>query len=248
MSVGLYALVIQLSSLTLLFFGYRGLHLFLSVNINVFEFLLIHAIFSAFISYFFSFEWWWSLIHFLFPLAIYIFLKIDLSPNIYLIALIIFSLVYWSIHKTRVPYYPSKASLIPHLLKYFPDEKNIHFIDIGSGLGGLLMKLSGSQPNSTFYGVEIAPIPWFISYIRGLFRKSAVKFQFGNLENIDLSQFDIVFCYLSPAAMPLIWEKARKEMKEGAILFSYEFIIPDVKPDILIEMEGDGSFLYGWCR
>lgn len=247
-SIGFYALIIQLSSFILLFAGYRGFHYFTGIYISIIFFICLHAVFSALISFLFSFEWWWGVIHFLFPFAIYSSLKINLSPNVYLIALIVFSLVYWSIYKTRVPYYPSKASLIPHLLKYFPENKNCKFIDIGSGLGGLLMRLEKNKPTSTFFGVEIAPIPWLISYIRGLFRHSQVKFKFGNLENTDLSEFDIVFCYLSPAAMPKIWEKVQREMKKGAILFSYEFIIPDVKPDISIKISDDNSFLYGWCR
>ena len=248
LSIGLSALLIQISSLLLLFFGYLGIQHFSNTSIELVWFLLVHSVFSALLNYLFSFDWWWSLIHLVFPLSVYGFLQLHVSPNVYLILFILLSLVYWSIFKTRVPYYPSKASLIPHLLKYFPEGKNIHFIDVGSGLGGLLIKLSKLQNHSHFYGIEIAPLTWFLSYLRGTISGSNVKFQLGNLEKLDLSAFDIVFCYLSPAAMPLMWEKMQHEMKPGSILFSYEFIIPEARPDILIEIEEDGSFLYGWCR
>lgn len=248
LSIGLSALLIQIFSLLLLFFGYLGIHHFSNISIELIWFLIVHALFSALLNYLFSFDWWWSLIHFVFPLLVYGFLQLHVSPNVYLILFLLFSLVYWSIFKTRVPYYPSKASLIPHLAKYFPEGQSIHFIDVGSGLGGLLIKLSKLKKNAYFYGIEIAPLTWLLSYLRGMFSGSNVKFQLGNLEKLDLSAFDIVFCYLSPAAMPLMWEKMQLEMKKGSILFSYEFIIADATPDILIEIEEDGSFLYGWCR
>ena len=248
LSIGLSALLIQIFSLLLLFLGYLSIHYFSNISIKLVWFLLIHSVVSALLNYLFSFDWWWSLIHLVFPLSIFFLLQFQISPNIYLIIFLLLSLVYWSIFKTRVPYYPSKSSLIPHLAKYFPENKNIQFIDVGSGLGGLLLKLSNLKENSHFYGIEIAPLTWLLSYLRGKFSGSNVKFRLGNLEKLDLSSFDIVFCYLSPAAMPLMWRKMQNEMKAGSILFSYEFIIPDSTPDILIEIEEDGSFLYGWCR
>jgi hypothetical protein len=48
----------------------------------------------------------------------------------------------------------------------------------------------------------------------------------------SLGDYDIVYAYLSPAPMPDLWRKARKEMKPGAWLVSNEFPVPGLKPDL----------------
>jgi hypothetical protein len=108
------------------------------------------------------------------------------------------------------------------------------------------MRLSDCDPRIHAWGIEIAPLPWLISVCRGLLRNSRVKFIRGSYYSWDLSQFDVVFCYLSPAAMPDIWEKAQAEMLAGSILLSYEFVIPNVPPTLIIKIEKDAPNLYVW--
>ncbi|HZW12214.1 MAG TPA: class I SAM-dependent methyltransferase, partial [Noviherbaspirillum sp.] len=43
-----------------------------------------------------------------------------------------------------------------------------------------------------------------------------------------------------------LWEKARAEMRHGALLLSYEFAIPGAEPQIAVQPERGGPFLYGW--
>ena len=155
-------------------------------------------------------------------------------------------LLYWSTFRTQVPYFPSRTSIIPHLLKYIPQQESIKFIDIGSGMGGLLIKLAQERENSHFFGFEIAPLPWLISTLRAIFLKSKVKFHLGDYQRLDLSEFDVVFCYLSPAVMSRLWEKVEHEMKAGSIFFSYEFVVPSKSPDLLIKIDASDKFLYGW--
>ncbi len=107
------------------------------------------------------------------------------------------------------------------------------FVDIGSGLGGLALHLGKKYPDSHFLGVEIAPLPWLLSYLRPRGRQSHVKFLWADYEKLNFSAFDVVFAYLSPAAMPRLWEKARQEMEPGSLLISAEFPIPGVEAEVL---------------
>jgi hypothetical protein len=54
-----------------------------------------------------------------------------------------------------------------------------------------------------------------------------------------------VFAYLSPAAMPALWQKARREMRPGSLLLSHEFPIPGKEADLVLRPQG-GAALYGW--
>lgn len=212
----------------------------------IYIFFFTQAAMAAFFSFLFDADWWWWPIQFLFPLLIIFFVFSELPSYYYLSAFIFFALVYWSTFRTQVPYYPSKASLLPTILDLFPSEKSINFIDVGSGLGGLLIELSRVKKNSCFFGIEIAPLPWIISVLRCKFFRDKVQFTFGNYENINFSGYDVVFAYLSPAAMPDLWMKAKSEMRAGSILLSYEFIIPNVKPDLYFNLKVNDPILYLW--
>ncbi len=124
--------------------------------------------------------------------------------------------------------------------KLLPQQKAFSFVDIGSGLGGLILYLAGRFESASFIGVEIAPLPWLASYLRVQFKNGAnasnAQFLRSNYENLDFSKFDVVFAYLSPAAMSALWQKAKKEMRPGSILISYEFPILGIEPDLSINV------------
>nr|WP_315466923.1 class I SAM-dependent methyltransferase [uncultured Undibacterium sp.] len=132
------------------------------------------------------------------------------------------------------------------ILELMAGMKSPRFIDVGSGLGGLLIKLADNRKDANFFGIEIAPLPWLLSRLRGRLLKSSVNFKFGDFYDLDFSDFDVIFCYLSPAAMPSIWAKVESEMVPGSIFLSYEFIVPFVDPDFSLQIESDGRYLYGW--
>ncbi|MBY0572411.1 MAG: class I SAM-dependent methyltransferase, partial [Undibacterium sp.] len=102
------------------------------------------------------------------------------------------------------------------------------------------------RKEARFTGIENAPLPWLVSSGRALLLRSNVRFLFGSYFEHSLEKYDVVFCYLSPAAMPAIWLKAKKEMKPGTLLLSYEFLIPNEIPDICLNVEQDKPQLYGW--
>ena len=119
-------------------------------------------------------------------------------------------------------------------------------IDIGSGLGGLVLELAKRRPDSYFDGIELAPLPWLASQLRATFTRKNARFILGDYESLNFSQYDLVFAYLSPAAMSALWKKASSEMKSGSILLSYEFLITEKAPEIIIMPKGRGPSLYIW--
>lgn len=244
--VAVKSLFLQLASLTLTFLFLSALSNAFLISFSVVSLLICHATFAAITAFLLRFDWWWIPIQFCFPLLAYFLLQLSVAPSVYLIVLVIFSALYWSTYRTQVPYYPSRSELIEPISKLIPLTTGATFVDVGSGMGGLLIKLAKRRHDAFFYGVEIAPLPWLISVIRARVANSHVEFQFGDFYSLDLSKFDVVFCYLSPAAMPSIWDKARAEMRSGTLFLSYEFIVPSATPDFSIEIENGSKYLYGW--
>ena len=245
-SVGLKALLVQLISLIFCFLVLHIGRQFAEFRPEVFHFLLAHATLAALLSLSLRFDWWWALIQFIFPLSVFAFLQQNIPSYFYLLALAAFSLLFWSTYKTQVPYYPSKTSLLPPLRKLLPKDSEFSFVDLGSGMGGLLFDLSSRCELGHFFGIEYAPLPWLISRLRQWVRRARVDIQYGSFFDCHLSKFDVVFCYLSPAVMTAIWEKAKSEMRPGTLFLSYEFIVPSVVPDIVLNIEAEEASLYGW--
>jgi hypothetical protein len=54
--------------------------------------------------------------------------------------------------------------------------------------------------------------------------------------NIDLSEFDVVYAFLSPAPMERLFEKVRREMKPGSIFISNSFMVPGESPTETVEI------------
>jgi predicted O-methyltransferase YrrM len=127
-----------------------------------------------------------------------------------------------------------------------PRERELKVIDIGSGLGGMAMHLAAARPRADVTGIELAPLPWLVSRLRAAMAGNRARFVRGDYERLDFGAYDLVFAYLSPAAMPGLWDKARREMRAGSLLVSYEFEIPAGQSVKTILTTEGGPLLYYW--
>jgi hypothetical protein len=189
---------------------------------------------------------WWRAIQFLFPIVLYGALALALPSWLFLAGFLFLLTLYWSTFRTQVPYYPSGRRAWQAVAALLPKDRPLYMIDIGSGLGGLAMDLARRRPDSTFAGIELAPLPWLFSSLRARLAGSRARFVRGDYEQLDFGQYDVVFAYLSPAAMSALWRKASREMRQGSMLISYEFLITEKAPDITILPAGPGPSLYVW--
>ena len=189
---------------------------------------------------------WWVPIQFLFPIALLLLGAVHLPPSIYLGGFLVLLCLYWSTFRTQVPYYPSSSAVWRAAEALLPAGRPLRVIDIGSGFGGFVMHLARARPESEVIGIELAPLPWGVSHLRARWRRSAAHFVRGDYEALDFGEYDVVFAYLSPAAMPRLWRKACAEMRQGALLLSHEFAIPGVDPDFVVSPREGGPAIYGW--
>lgn len=189
---------------------------------------------------------WWLGIQLVFPLALMQTQSLAIPSWIWLAAFLFLLALFWSTFRTQVPYYPSGRRVWDEVARLLPQDRPVRAIDIGSGLGGLVLALAERRPESAFVGIELAPLPWLLSTLRAKASGSRARFVRGDYESVDFANYDAVFAYLSPAAMPALWKKAAREMRPGSILLSYEFLIREKAPDLSIVPTGSGPPLYVW--
>lgn len=185
--------------------------------------------------------WWWLPIQFSFAPALLAVASLDVAPEWFLAGFVTLALIYWSTWRTRVPLYLSGKPVWRALEALLPPVGRV--LDLGSGLGGPLLWLARRHPAVEFEGIEAAPLPWLVSRLRS--RLGNLRFRRGSFWGVDLAGYDLVFAYLSPAAMPRLWQKVRREMRPGTTFVSVEFPVPGVAADDIIETAGRQR-LYVW--
>lgn len=204
-------------------------------------FALLCGLLAALFSFFAGLAKWWLLIQLIFVPALVLMLAVELPPGLFLGAFLVLLLVYWSTFRTQVPLYLSSNKVWHALECLLPAAKvdsGFTFMDLGSGLGGVLTHLAKVRPDGLYAGVEAAPLPFLWSWLRiklGGYRNCRV--QWGSLWGCDLSQYDIVFAYLSPVPMEKLWRKARAEMRPGTLFISSTFAIPDQTPHETVQVD-----------
>lgn len=208
--------------------------------------LAVHSILATVIAWRSGLPWWWLPIQFFFVPAIVGALFLSITPEWFLGAFGLLALVYWSTYRTRVPLYLSGQPVWRALEALVPAHAGAKVMDLGSGLGGPLRHLAQRRADAVFEGIEAAPLPFALSWLRAL-GAGNLRFRFGSFWQCKLNDCDLVFAYLSPAAMPRLWEKVRAEMRPGSIFVSVEFEVPGVVPhEIISAGESTRQRLYLW--
>lgn len=191
---------------------------------------------------------WWLYIQFVFLPAILLVYSFNIPPILFLVAFLLMLVVYWSAFRTQVPLYLSSHKVWQALETQLPKDRPFTFIDLGSGIGGVLTHLSKTHPQGNYHGVEYAPLPVLWSWLRiksGKFNNCTVRW--GSMWKSELSQYDVVFAYLSPVPMERLWHKARAEMRAGSLLISNTFAVPDHPPHASLTVADlHSSTLYIW--
>ncbi|MDX1914534.1 MAG: class I SAM-dependent methyltransferase [Methylophilus sp.] len=226
-----------------------SLHLQVDVGFILFSLIIMQSVLSSAIAYSLKMAIWWRWIHFFFPIALWLMSIAHIPNTFYLVGFVVTLALYWTTFKTQVPFYPSHPAVWKALLSLIQKEyqiKALRVIDIGSGLGDMSMYLAQSRKQDTVEGIEIAPLPWLISRLRARLKQSTATFTLGNYEALNFAAYDVVFAYLSPAAMPRLWQKATQEMRSGSLLVSLEFEILNVSPTYIIYTGLHSPQLYVW--
>jgi hypothetical protein len=195
-----------------------------------------HGLAAALLARLLGLPWWWRLIVLLFaPLA---FVAVLVQPPwwIWPLGLVLALLTYGSVFRTRVPLYLSGPAEWAALSEVLPSGP-FTVLDVGSGLGGPLFWLARRRPDGRYTGIEIAVLPWLIGWLRARWSPAPRPVMLlGNADRLDLSRYDVVFAFLSPAAMPGLFARARATMRPGSQLVSCAFAVPEATPSQTIEV------------
>ncbi|MEX2409883.1 MAG: class I SAM-dependent methyltransferase [Candidatus Paceibacterota bacterium] len=147
-----------------------------------------------------------------------------------IIGVLILLLIGWPIFFMGAPFLPSfrKKDKVDFnkLFKILKDNNVDKVIDIGSGDGRLVKKLS--QAGFKSHGIEINPLLFLLSHykLRNLKSKNTLIYR-GNFWKKDLSDYDAIFMFHFKTANKKLIEKFKRELKNESLIISTGFKLDD---------------------
>lgn len=182
--------------------------------------------------------WWWRVIHALFAPLLWLALQLELPPALPLFLFILLFLFFRGAANGQIPLYLSGRTTAGRIAALLPPGSRL--LDVGAGIGSLLLPLARHRPDLHLTGIENAPLPWLIGKGRILIRRAPIAWRWGDFWAHPLTGYDALYCFLSPAPMQALWHKVRTEMRPGSLLISKAFPIPGVSPEMVREA-ADGN-------
>ena len=217
------------------------------VRADAMSWALLQGLLAACIARGLGMQLWWLPMHALFVPGLLWALRFDLPPAYALYAFGLLASVYWGVARTRVPLFLSSRAATEALAALLPARRSFSFVDLGCGLGGVLFRLARARPGADYHGVEMAPIPFLLARLRARVGRHDCRVEWSDYARLDLGRYDVVYAYLSPAAMPGLWRKARREMRPGSLLISNSFAVPGVPAQHRVGVDAaDGASLLIW--
>ncbi|KIP99582.1 trans-aconitate methyltransferase [Pseudomonas fulva] len=198
---------------------------------------LLHGLLSASLARWFGLSRWWWWLNLLFAPALLLASGAPLPSWLFLLGFLLLLLFNWNSFSERVPLYLTGAGSRRELARLLEERgERFAFVDLGCGPAGTLLWLARRFPQARFTGVETAPLSYAIAWLRSIGQRNC-QIRYQNLWRSDLAAIDVAYCFLSPAPMPALWDKARLELPAGAWLISNTFDIPGVAPQRVVQLK-----------
>lgn len=137
------------------------------------------------------------------------------------------SLIWYSIRFGITPM-PTSFKVKRKLLETLPKEDFKKIYELGSGWGTLAKPLAERYQKAHVIGLEISWVPYLFSLLK---QTANLKFLRQDFFTCDLSEADLVVCYLYPDAMRRLAKKFDAELGKETVVISHTFAIPGKKPE-----------------
>jgi SAM-dependent methyltransferase len=156
------------------------------------------------------------------------FFSASFSESLALVILIVISIPTVMAMINGAPYVPTPMARVEKMVALAKLKKNQRVYDLGCG-DGRFVYLAANRYGAKATGIELSPLVWLLAKVRQWLWKSKAEIRFGNFKFHDLSDAEVIFCYLLPETLAKIQPDLDKKIKAGTKVFSYAFTIPQWK-------------------
>ena len=130
----------------------------------------------------------------------------------------------------KVPPIPTGRKIAQAMVELAKITQNQSIYDLGCGFGTILFTADKKAPQNKFIGFDVIdPILWSDLIRAGLTKKNITIVK-QDYFRANISEADVLFCYLWPSIMERIETELWNNLKPGTRLISHAFILPNIKP------------------
>jgi len=124
-----------------------------------------------------------------------------------------------------VPFVPTPKKIIRKMIDLADIKDQERIVDLGSGTGRIIIAIAKRHKNNLVIGIEKSLTLRLVSrlflYLHP-FIKRRIQIVNEDFFNVNLSQFEVIFCFLTPEGMRRLTPKFHL-LKSGSRLLSYMF-------------------------
>jgi len=157
--------------------------------------------------------------------------------------ILLFSLTIYSA-VIGAPYFKTPKKAIREIFELAGIKPGDKLYDLGAGDGKILI-IAEKEFRAQGIGFELSPTFWLLTKIHlALAGAHHSQVYCRNFYNQNLSEADVIFCFLSIHAMERLKPKFEQELKPGTKIISYAFSLRGWQPKQVIAKYPGKIFLY----
>lgn len=141
------------------------------------------------------------------------------------------------------PFVPTPFKAVHKVLKHAGIKKGDKVYDIGAG-DGRFVHFAAKDYKANAVGFELDPFVFFLAKLRQWIWRWKGEIIRGNFTKHNISDADVVICYMLPKTLAKFQKKFDKELKKGTKIVSYAFHIGTWIPKKIIPKEGRLSKIF----
>jgi len=145
--------------------------------------------------------------------------------------------IVWSTSRVGISPTPSSGKARDAIVRLMADTGTGPVYDLGSGWGGLAIRLARKYPDRKIVGYEVSFFPWLVSVVfKKILRLNNLEICKKNFLKADLSGAEVLVCFLHTDGMREIAEKLAVEEGFNGFLISNYFALPSFQPEASVQI------------
>ena len=145
--------------------------------------------------------------------------------------------------RQQAPYIISGSSVIKQAIGDLQLPEPALVYELGCGDAPFLRALTKIYPQARGLGVDNYIWPYIFAKMFNLFNRR-IKIIKKSIYKVDLSQADLIYCYLNLASMAKLEPKFLRECKNDVQVISYNFPLPHVEPYKVLRIKVKPVYFY----
>lgn len=142
------------------------------------------------------------------------------------------------------PFISTKKKIIKKIIEKLELKEDGVIYELGCGQAGFLRAARKKFPQAKLVGFEYSFLPYVIAQIQNSLSKSKISIKKKNIFKVDLSEADVLYCYLNLLTMRKLEDKIKAEGKKGLKIISYQFPLPSLQTKEILEIGKDKVYFY----